>query len=111
MNKRKNSITPGSVSKAAVFKATALLLSAVFLLSATPAAAQEGAAKAANGALNYSLMDLVQVGGIVGYFILLVWGVASALIVEYALSIGRRTLMPDEESLVLLKVTDAGRFG
>ena len=80
MNKRTNSITPGSAIKAAVFKTTALLLPAVFLLSATPAAAQEGAAKAANGALNYSLMDLVQFGCIVGYVILLLSVVAVALI-------------------------------
>ncbi|NQY90161.1 MAG: MotA/TolQ/ExbB proton channel family protein [Deltaproteobacteria bacterium] len=110
MNKRTNSITPGSAIKAAVFKATALLLPAVFLLSATPAAAQEGAAKAANGALNYSLMDLVQFGGIVGYVILLLSVVAVALIVEYTLSIRRKTLMPEEERLDLRKMIDEGRF-
>lgn len=50
-----------------------------------------------SGALNYTLIQLVQFGGIVGYVIISLSVVAVALIVDYALLLRPKVLMPPAE--------------
>jgi len=61
-------------------------------------------------ALNYSIIDLIKFGGIVGAIIILLSFVAVALVIEYALSIRTKTIMPAEDAKQLGEMIGAGRF-
>jgi biopolymer transport protein ExbB len=61
-------------------------------------------------ALNYSLIDLIQFGGWVGYIIILLSVGAVALVVEYSLSIRQKTLAPDEEIDSLTALVASGAY-
>jgi biopolymer transport protein ExbB len=61
-------------------------------------------------ALNYSLIDLIQFGGWVGYIIILLSVGAVALVVEYSLSIRQKALAPDEEIDLLTALVASGAY-
>lgn len=83
-----------------------LVLSAVFLFPASDIAwAQES-----SDGLNYSLIDLIQFGGWVGYIIIALSIGAVALVVEYSLSIRTKTLAPEEEVEALTLLIAAGDY-
>lgn len=86
-----------------------VLLLAVGALPPTDFAwAQAGADDAQS--LNYSLIDLIQFGGWVGYIIILLSVGAVALVVEYSLSIRLKTLAPEEEVASLTALVAAGKY-
>ncbi len=80
----------------AMKRLAATILCALFALVPLVASAQTEPAATAT-ALNYTVMDLIRFGGWVGYVIILLSVVAVALVIEYALSIRAKTLMPEEE--------------
>lgn len=63
------------------------------------------------GALNYTLVQLIQFGGVVGYFILFLSVVAVALIIDDLLLLRRKVLLPEEEIEELRGLVEAGRGG
>lgn len=63
------------------------------------------------GALNYTLLQLIQFGGIVGYFILFLSLVAVALIIDDLLLLRRKVLLPEAEIDELRGLVEAGRGG
>ena len=76
----------------------ALLLTAAACAALPPLSAFAQATAVGNGgALNYSIIDLIRFGGWVGYLIILLSVVAVALVIEYALSLRIKALMPEEE--------------
>jgi biopolymer transport protein ExbB len=64
----------------------------------------------AGGALDYTLVELVAFGGVVGYLIIALSFVAVALVVDDALLLRRKVLMPPDEVDELREMIDAGRY-
>ena len=62
-----------------------------------------------SGALNYTLAQLIQFGGVVGYFIILLSFVAVALIIDDLLLLRRKVLLPEAEIEELRTLIEAGR--
>src|SRR5690606_26889755 len=62
-----------------------------------------------SGALNYTLAQLIQFGGVVGYFIIFLSVVAVALIIDDLLLLRRKVLLPEAEIEELRTVVEAGR--
>jgi biopolymer transport protein ExbB len=75
-----------------VYAATVALLFAVPNLAIAQEVAEGGAA-----GLNYSLIDLIKFGGWVGYIIILLSVAAVALVIEYAISIRPKVLIPEAD--------------
>ncbi len=63
-----------------------------------------------NGALDYTLMELVAFGGVVGYLIIALSFVAVALVVDDFLLLRRKVLMPPTELEELRGLVGEGRF-
>ncbi len=72
-------------------------------------AVEEGA-PAAPGGLDYTLIQLVRFGGVVGYVIILLSVVAVALIVDYALLLRPKVLVPPREVDELRERLASGRY-
>ncbi len=88
-----------------------LRLSTTLALAVSLLATQAGAADAGGGnALNYTLIDLIKFGGWVGYLIILLSVVAVALVIEYALSIRQKALLPDQDIDRLRSLIAGGRY-
>ena len=85
--------------------AAAALLLALPALAFAQTAGEEG-----GGALNYNLIDLIKFGGWVGYIIIFLSVVAVALVVEYAMSIRLRALVPDGEEEELKGLVEGGEY-
>jgi biopolymer transport protein ExbB len=64
----------------------------------------------AGGALDYTLVELVAFGGVVGYLIIALSFVAVALVVDDALLLRRKVLMPPDEVDELREMVQAGRY-
>ena len=88
-----------------LMKTAALAILAVLLLT-VPAMAQAPA----GSALNYSIIDLIRFGGWVGYVIILLSIVAMALVIEYALSIRPKAMMPEQELDELRRLMASERY-
>ena len=82
---------------------------AVFLATAAGTAMAQAPA-AAGSALNYSIIDLIRFGGWVGYVIIMLSVVAVALVIEYALSIRPKAMMPTEEVAEVRALMASGRL-
>lgn len=63
----------------------------------------------ADGALNYTLVELIQFGGWVGYVIIALSVIAVALIIDYALVLRAKVLQPPQEVAELRGLIAAGR--
>ena len=87
-----------------IYAATAALLFAVPDLAIAQPAAEGGAG------LNYSLIDLIKFGGWVGYIIILLSVAAVALVIEYAISIRPKVLIPEADVEELKKKIEAGSY-
>ncbi len=72
--------------------------------------AAEGEGEESNGALDYTLMELVAFGGVVGYLIIALSFVAVALVVDDALLLRRKVLMPPGEVEELGGMISEGRY-
>jgi len=83
---------------------------AAALLLMAPALAWAQAGGAGDGALNYTLVDLIKFGGWVGYVIIAMSVVAVALVVEYAMSLRPKSLTPDDDVAELEKLIAAGAY-
>ncbi len=88
-----------------LMKTAALAILAVLLLT-VPSMAQAPA----GSALNYSIIDLIRFGGWVGYVIILLSIVAMALVIEYALSIRPKAMMPEQELDELRRLMASERY-
>jgi biopolymer transport protein ExbB len=86
------------------------ILASIALLACIPVAAWAADGAQEGIALNYSLIDLIRFGGWVGYIIILLSVAAFALVVEYALSIRVRTLVPDGEAEALDQLIRKGSY-
>lgn len=75
--------------------------------AATPG--EEGVEESESGALDYTLLQLIQFGGIVGYIIIFLSLVAVALIIDDLLLLRRKVLLPADEIEELRDLIDAGR--
>ena len=91
--------------------ASIIYAATVALLFAVPnlAIAQE-AADGGGGGLNYSLIDLIKFGGWVGYIIILLSVAAVALVIEYAISIRPKVLIPEVDIEELETKIKAGSY-
>lgn len=72
--------------------------------------AAEDGGEEADGALNYTLVELVGFGGIVGYLIILMSFVAVALMVDDALLLRRKVLMPPREVEELRRLLEQSAY-
>lgn len=91
----------------------ALLAGLLILVWPALALAQQPEAVAAAPAgtgMNYSLIDLIRFGGVVGYVIIFLSVVAVSLIVQYAISIRAARLIPEDEAEELKMAVAAGRY-
>ncbi len=84
------------------------VVTALGLAAAHTALAQAPAP--AGSALNYNIIDLIRFGGWVGYLIILLSVVALALVIEYALSIRPKAMMPAEEIDDIRRLVASGRY-
>jgi len=82
----------------------------LLLLAAVPVSALAQTAAEKSTALNYSLIDLIKFGGLVGYIIIFMSVVAVALVFEYALSIRSQRLAPAEELSELREAVATGHY-
>jgi len=82
----------------------------VMAIAASADVAMAQSAEESTTALNYSLIDLVQFGGWVGYIIILLSVGAVALVVEYSLSIRQKTLAPADEIESLTALVASGAY-
>lgn len=71
---------------------------------------EAGQGEESNGALDYTLMELVAFGGVVGYLIIALSFVAVALFVDDALLLRRKVLMPPAEVEELGGMVREGRY-
>ena len=86
----------------------ALATAALLLSAANPSVVQ--AANESGSGLNYSLIDLIKFGGWVGYVIILLSVAAVALVIEYAISIRPKALMPEADISELEAQMKAGSY-
>jgi len=84
---------------------TIVFLALVLLGAATPAAAE-----VKNASLDYTFLELIQFGGLVGYVIILLSVAAVALIIDYALLLRRKVLMPEDEIEELGELVAGGKY-
>ncbi len=84
------------------------ILALPLTLAAPATAFAQSAGKGAG--LNYSLIDLIKFGGLVGYIIIFMSVVAVALVVEYALSIRAKRLAPEDEVSKLREMVALGEY-
>jgi biopolymer transport protein ExbB len=82
-----------------------LLFSAFAFPDLVSAQADEG-----TSGLNYSLVDLIKFGGLVGYIIIALSVAAVALVVEYSLSIRMKNLAPQDDVDSLTKLVASGSY-
>jgi biopolymer transport protein ExbB len=73
------------------------------------AALAQGETAAASG-MNYNAIDLIKFGGWVGYIIILLSVVAVALVIEYAMSIRLKALVPPEDVQQLAELVSRGEY-
>ena len=57
-----------------------------------------------------SLLDIIQKGGVVGYLIILLSIVSLGLILDYALTIRKKKILPPEDRAVLEEMIEKGQF-
>lgn len=77
---------------------------------ADPLGPATAAGAAAGQSLDYSLIDLIQFGGWVGYVIIAISVVAFSLVVQYALTIRARNLMPPDQIAAMEELAGSGEW-
>jgi biopolymer transport protein ExbB len=94
-----------ALAAAALLATPVLALAQADVPGLTPASAEP-----ASQSLNYSLIDLIQFGGWVGYVIMALSVVAVSLVIQYALTIRAANLMPTDQQSKLRTLADEGRW-
>ncbi len=95
------------------FSPPTLLLLAVLLAVAPAAALAQGSAAAGaptGTALNYDIVDLIKFGGWVGYAIIVLSFFAVGLVIQYAMQIRAKALIPNEDREQLSAMLHAGDY-
>ncbi|MFT5040511.1 MAG: biopolymer transport protein ExbB [Hyphomicrobiaceae bacterium] len=96
---------------AAVASATfVFLLAPLVAIAQNPTAVPAAAGAAGEASLNYSFIDLIKFGGVVGYVIIFLSIIALSLIIQYALSIRASRLIPEADKKALIEAVAAGRY-
>jgi len=91
-------------------RALQLTIASLFAGAWLPALALAQNETAAAKGMNYSVIDLIQFGGWIGYVIIFLSVVAVALVVEYALSIRLKALVPPDDVQRLAELVSRGDY-